>query len=113
MHKDNRLVDIIDSTLEHDGNFSEEEAIHFLKVGLLCAQEKCNLRPKMSAVIEMMMIDQNDQIKVNAFDNVEITQPGVINNNDLKIAPSKSESSSKSSTSSMQSPQVYRFNSRV
>ncbi|KAL6128378.1 hypothetical protein ACLB2K_071733 [Fragaria x ananassa] len=113
MHKDNRLVDIIDSTLEHDGNFSEEEAIHFLKVGLLCVQEKCNRRPKMSAVIEMMMIDQNDQIKVNAFDNVEITQPGVINNNDLKIAPSKSESSSKSSTSSMQSPQVYRFNVRI
>ncbi|XP_004307394.1 PREDICTED: putative serine/threonine-protein kinase [Fragaria vesca subsp. vesca] len=113
MHKDNRLVDIIDSTLEHDGNFSEEEAIHFLKVGLLCVQEKCNLRPKMSAAIEMMMIDQNDQIKVNAFNNVEIPQPGVINNNDLKIAPRKSESSSKSSTSSMQSSQVYRFNSRV
>ncbi|XP_024177063.1 putative serine/threonine-protein kinase [Rosa chinensis] len=114
MHMDNRLLDIADSTLQHDGNFSEKEALHFLKVGLHCVQEKCNLRPKMSAAIEMMMIDQNDQIKVNDFNNVEIRQPGVIiNNMDLKIARRKNERSSKLSISSMQCPQVYPFNTRV
>ncbi|XP_050387414.1 putative serine/threonine-protein kinase [Argentina anserina] len=114
MHRENRLADIVDSTLEHDVNFTEKEAIHFLKVGLLCVQEKCNLRPTMSAAIQIMMIDQQDEIKVNDFNNVEIRQPGVITNNmDLKIAQSKNESSSKSSINSMQSPQVCPFKSRM
>lgn len=114
MYKDNRLLDLVDSTLEHDGNFSEKEALHFLKVGLLCVQEKCNLRPKMSAALQMMMIDQNDQNNVNDLNNVEIRQPGVIANNmDLKMSQRKNERSSKLSISSIQSPQVYRFNTGV
>ncbi|KAK9913255.1 hypothetical protein M0R45_037077 [Rubus argutus] len=114
MHKDNRLLDLVDSTLEHDGNFSEKEARHFLKVGLLCVQEKCNLRPKMSAALQMMMIDQNDQNNVNDFNNMEIRQPGVIANNmDLKIGQRENERSSKLTISRMQSPQVYHFNTGV
>ncbi|KAI3474653.1 hypothetical protein Pfo_029838 [Paulownia fortunei] len=63
------LLELVDSALK--GEFSQEEAIRFLKVGLLCVQETTKLRPAMSAAIKMLdnEIDTED---------VAISQPGLV-----------------------------------
>ncbi|CAN6568586.1 unnamed protein product [Malus baccata var. baccata] len=104
MYKGNKLVDLVDSSLELDGNISEKEAVQFLKVGLLCVQEKSSLRPRMSTAIKLMTMNE---INVN---NVEIGEPGVITDNmDLKIAQRAERSSPLSITASKQSPQIYLY----
>ena len=104
MYKGKKLVDLVDSSLELDGNISEKEAVQFLKVGLLCVQEKSSLRPRMSTAIKLMTMNE---INVN---NVEIGEPGVITDNmDLKIAQRTERSSPLSITASMQSPQIYLY----
>lgn len=110
MYKSKRLVDLVDSRLEVDGNFSEKEAIEFLKLGLLCVQEKCSLRPRMSTAIKLMtMMNMKDEMNMNLFVNVEICEPGVITDKmDLKIAH-RTDRSSPLSISTMPSPQPYPF----
>ncbi|PQQ12373.1 putative serine/threonine-protein kinase [Prunus yedoensis var. nudiflora] len=110
MYKSKRLVDLVDSRLEVDGNFSEKEAIEFLKLGLLCVQEKCSLRPRMSTAIKLMtMMNMKDETNMNLFVNVEICEPGVITDKmDLKIAH-RTDRSSPLSISTMPSPQPYPF----
>ncbi|KAF8403041.1 hypothetical protein HHK36_011136 [Tetracentron sinense] len=64
------LLQLMDPTLlGHD--FPNEEAVRFLKVGLLCVQETRPLRPQMSTAVEMMC----DEIDIN---DVQISQPGLI-----------------------------------
>jgi hypothetical protein len=58
----------VDPTL--DKNFPETEAVRFLKVGLLCVQETAKLRPRMVAVVEMLV---NDSVK-----DAEISPPGLV-----------------------------------
>lgn len=53
------------------GDYSQEEAIRFLKVGLLCVQQITKLRPEMSMVIKML----TDEIDT---ENVEISWPGLV-----------------------------------
>jgi hypothetical protein len=69
MYKDDKLLHLVDPMLNKD--FCENEAIRFLKVGLLCVQEECRLRPRMSTAISMM----TDEININ---NVRVSQPGLI-----------------------------------
>ncbi|KAJ0102031.1 hypothetical protein Patl1_06129 [Pistacia atlantica] len=57
MYKSNKLLEMMDPML--NGNFSEDEAIRFLKVALLCVQEKCSLRPHISTAIKMMNGETN------------------------------------------------------
>ncbi|VVA12257.1 PREDICTED: putative serine/threonine- [Prunus dulcis] len=117
MYKSKRLVDLVDSRLEVDGNFSETEAIEFLKLGLLCVQEKCSLRPRMSTAIKLMTmmnikdeVNIKDEMTMNLFMNVEICEPGVITDKmDLKIAHRTDRSSPLSNISTMPSPQPYPF----
>ncbi|KAL5734950.1 hypothetical protein ACOSP7_032811 [Xanthoceras sorbifolium] len=72
-----------------NGNFSEDEAIRFLKVSLLCVQEKCSLRSTMSTAIKIM----SGEICID--DNVQISQPGLITNiMDVKICQRRSSSRS-------------------
>lgn len=71
MHNTDKLQHLVDPMLCR--NFSGNEAVRFLKVGLLCVQEKSSLRPRMSTVIEMINGD------VNINDDVEIWEPGLIN----------------------------------
>ncbi|KAA8534352.1 hypothetical protein F0562_031897 [Nyssa sinensis] len=77
MYKANKVVQLVDPMLK--GNFSATEAVRFLKVGLLCVQEICGLRPKMSTTVKMMC----DEININ---DVQVSQPGLITDiMDVKI----------------------------
>lgn len=63
------LLILVDCELK--GDFSQEEALRFLKVGLLCVQELTRLRPAMSAALKML----NNEIDTQ---DVEISQPGLV-----------------------------------
>ncbi|XP_029128835.1 cold-responsive protein kinase 1 [Cajanus cajan] len=54
-----------------DGDFNIEEAVRFCKVGLLCTQDSPQLRPSMSAVLDMLL-GEKDVNKEN------VTKPGMI-----------------------------------
>ncbi|KZV35098.1 serine/threonine-protein kinase [Dorcoceras hygrometricum] len=73
LYNGKNLLKLVDSALNKD--FPKEEAVQFLKVGLLCVQETARLRPSMSAVLKML----NREIET---DHVEISCPGIIG--DLK-----------------------------
>lgn len=89
MYNSKELMNLVDPMLY--GNFPENEAIRFLKVGLLCVQEKSKLRPQMSTAIKMM----NGETNIDG-DDVEISQPGLIGDiMDVKVGR---RSSSKSMT---------------
>ncbi|KAM1050793.1 hypothetical protein ACFX2I_032370 [Malus domestica] len=55
-HKAGNLAQLVDPTLQM--NFPTDEAIQFLKVGLLCVQERANQRPRMSKAVEMLSGDE-------------------------------------------------------
>ncbi|KAL0912244.1 hypothetical protein M5K25_018206 [Dendrobium thyrsiflorum] len=60
---------MIDSSLAGDVN--TKEACKFLKVGLLCTQDACKLRPSMSLVVKMLTGGIN-------VESENITQPGLV-----------------------------------
>lgn len=68
-YKGNNLVEIVDPALNL--NFPEEEALWFLKVGLLCVQETAKLRPRMSIVVKML----SNETEIKDF---QISQPGLL-----------------------------------
>lgn len=70
MYNENKLIELVDPMLK--GNFSEPEAVRFIKVGLLCVQEIRRLRPHMSMAIKMLSNE------INIDDQMEITQPGLL-----------------------------------
>ncbi|KAJ8760255.1 hypothetical protein K2173_011667 [Erythroxylum novogranatense] len=70
MYKNDMLLQLVDPLLE--GNFAEAEAIRFLKVGLLCVQEKCGLRPNMSTALKLM------RNEIDFSSNKDITKPGLV-----------------------------------
>uniref|UniRef100_A0A7N0UV58 non-specific serine/threonine protein kinase n=1 Tax=Kalanchoe fedtschenkoi TaxID=63787 RepID=A0A7N0UV58_KALFE len=95
MLKSDRLVQLVDPTLNHA--FNDEEATRYLKVGLLCVQQTASMRPQMSTAVKMM----TNEI---SLEDVKITKPGhVANILDIKVGKkpdSHTFSSSKASTSS-------------
>lgn len=85
-----KLIEMVDPMLK--GNFIEEEALRFLKIGLLCVQEISRIRPHISTTIKMM----NGQIDVH---NVDIQQPGLITDiMDVKIGRAYSSQTTACST---------------
>lgn len=89
------LINLVDPKLEK--NFPEEEAVRFLKVGLLCAQENLRLRPMMSAVVRMLTSETDLQ-------DVQISEPGKVsdfNNIRTRQTPLSEEGSSTSSGTSI------------
>lgn len=68
-YKDNNLLELIDPALNEE--FPKEEAVWFLKVGLLCVQENASLRPGMSVAFNMLKHEINTE-------NVIISQPGLV-----------------------------------
>ncbi|KAL9268087.1 Cold-responsive protein kinase 1-like protein [Drosera capensis] len=66
----NNLVKMIDPVL---GIESLEELIMFLKVGLLCVQQKTSLRPWMPTVVKML----SNEVDIG---DIPITRPGIIKN---------------------------------
>ncbi|CAK9187427.1 unnamed protein product [Ilex paraguariensis] len=69
MYNANNLLQLVDPVLKRD--FPVEEAVRFLKIGLLCVQENTKLRPPMSTAINMLtnMID---------IENIKVSQPGLV-----------------------------------
>ncbi|XP_041023135.1 putative serine/threonine-protein kinase isoform X2 [Juglans microcarpa x Juglans regia] len=84
------LINLADPKLET--NFPEEEAVRFLKVGLLCAQENVRLRPLMSAVVKMLTSETDLQ-------DVQISEPGKVSDF-MNIRTQQTPLSEGSSTSS-------------
>ncbi|XP_045831465.1 putative serine/threonine-protein kinase [Trifolium pratense] len=66
----NDLLRIVDAVL--NTNYSAEEAIKFLKVGLLCVQETAKLRPRMSEVVEILTNN------IDTMKDVHISKPGFV-----------------------------------
>ncbi|KAK9269708.1 hypothetical protein L1049_001486 [Liquidambar formosana] len=69
LHKRGELVGLVDASL--GGDFNVKEACRFLKIGLLCTQDKPKLRPSMSTVVNMLM----GEICV---DGEDISMPGLL-----------------------------------
>lgn len=63
------LLTLVDSELK--GDLSEEEALRFLKIGLLCVQEVTRLRPAMSAALKMLSNEMD-------IEDVEVSHPGLV-----------------------------------
>lgn len=92
LHNAEQLTELVDPLL--GGDFPAEEAGRLLKLGLLCVQETASLRPKMSAVMKMMMMSNED-----SMEGIEITRPGIVADlRDVKIG-------NKTSSHSFFSPQ--------
>lgn len=68
-YEGNDLLRLVDSVLNKD--YSVDEAIKFLKVGLLCVQETAKLRPRMSEVADMLTNDVD-------MKDVQIAKPGFV-----------------------------------
>lgn len=69
MYNANNLLQLVDPVLK--GDFSKEEAVRFLKVGLLCVQETTKLRPRMSSAIKMLKNEIDTE-------HSKISQPGFV-----------------------------------
>ncbi|CAN6462217.1 unnamed protein product [Victoria cruziana] len=68
LHKAGRLFGLVDPKLTGQNC---EEAVWFMKIGLLCVQKIPSLRPKMSAVVNMILNE-------NGSADVQISEPGFI-----------------------------------
>ncbi|KAF3433923.1 hypothetical protein FNV43_RR25026 [Rhamnella rubrinervis] len=84
MYKKGNIEQLVDTKLEMK---IVQEAVRFIKVGLLCVQEKCSIRPHMSMALKML----NNHVNI---DCVEISQPALVTNiMDVKINARRSGSS--------------------
>ncbi|KAF4382193.1 hypothetical protein CsatB_016962 [Cannabis sativa] len=102
-YKGDELIQLVDSVLET--NFPEEEAVRFIKIGLLCVQEHARLRPSMATAIKMLA----NEIELR---DVEISQPGLVSDlMSIKMDHQNLSQStfSKGSTISFQSPRTSYF----
>ncbi|KAL0915195.1 hypothetical protein M5K25_015596 [Dendrobium thyrsiflorum] len=69
LRNEDRLLDIVDPKLVE---YPENEALHFIKVALLCTQATPHLRPNMKEVVEMLQSSQMD------LDVRTLKQPGLV-----------------------------------
>ncbi|GLU18082.1 hypothetical protein SLE2022_344020 [Rubroshorea leprosula] len=69
LYESGKLMELVDTSL--NGEYNAEEALRYLKIGLICTQDKPTLRPRMSKVVKMLTGD----IELN---NQEITRPGLL-----------------------------------
>ncbi|OWM82400.1 putative serine/threonine-protein kinase [Punica granatum] len=85
VYRKGTLVKIVDPVLVK--GYPEEEAVRFLKVGLLCVQEAARFRPRMSAALKMLT-GETDVV------DVKISQPThIVNLMDIHIEDRKSNQS--------------------
>ncbi|GFP83152.1 putative serine/threonine-protein kinase [Phtheirospermum japonicum] len=98
LYNTKRLIELVDCAL--NGEFSEDEAVRFMRVGLLCVQETTRLRPTMSIALKML----NNEINT---EDIKVSQPGLVADlMEIKIrqrlSSNFSSSPASSSTSSFQ-----------
>ncbi|XP_060176918.1 putative serine/threonine-protein kinase isoform X2 [Lycium barbarum] len=87
MYNTGKLLELVDRVL--NAEICGDEGVRFLKIGLLCVQEIANLRPKMSAVINML-----SSANYMELEDINITQPGILADlNDVKIGQKQSSHS--------------------
>ncbi|KAL2481427.1 Protein kinase superfamily protein [Abeliophyllum distichum] len=91
-YNSNKLLELVDPVLS--GDFPKEEAIRFIKVGLLCVQETTRLRPRMSRAVEMLTDGMETE-------EIKISRPGLVADlTELKIRQNHSSHFSSSQASS-------------
>ncbi|XP_047252020.1 putative serine/threonine-protein kinase isoform X3 [Capsicum annuum] len=99
MYNADQLLELVDPVLDRE-LLNDDEAVRFLKVGLLCVQESASLRPKMSMVIKMLSRDG-----AIIVDEMKISQPGIVADlRDVKIGRKHSTQSFFSKASTSMSP---------
>lgn len=99
LYKTKKLDQLVDPVMR--GDITAKEAVRFLKVGLLCVQEKCDRRPKISKAMSLM---SDDEINL---DDLLISQPGIITDiMDVKLGRRRSTSQGITSTPSHR---LYNF----
>ncbi|KAK5804209.1 putative serine/threonine-protein kinase isoform X4 [Gossypium arboreum] len=69
LYRANRLLQLVDPVLGM--NYPEEDAVRYIKVGLLCVQETARFRPEMSTAQKML----TNEIDI---EGVQISQPGLV-----------------------------------
>ncbi|XP_062003769.1 putative serine/threonine-protein kinase isoform X2 [Rosa rugosa] len=102
-YKADNLLQLVDPILQM--NFPKDEALRFLKVGLLCVQEMARLRPRMTRTVEMLAgeIDMK---------NYQISQPGLVSDfTNIKMGQHQSGDHSTFSRVSAASTTQTRFSS--
>ncbi|CAA0816340.1 Protein kinase superfamily protein [Striga hermonthica] len=90
LYEKNTPIDLIDRSL--NGDFNTDEACRFVKIGLLCTQDKPKNRPTMSAVAKMLKGE-------TCVDDVELSRPGLLE----ELMTLKASSNAPSSTSGTKS----------
>ncbi|CAJ2659314.1 unnamed protein product [Trifolium pratense] len=77
LYERKELVALVDTAL--NGEFDAEQAVKFLKIGLLCTQESPKCRPSMSTVVKMLTGEME-------VDDSKMTKPALISDfMDLKV----------------------------
>lgn len=71
LYEKGKLVDLVDASLEVEGEFNATEACRYLKIGLLCTQDFPKDRPTMSNVAKMLKGEMN-------VDEMKISKPGML-----------------------------------
>ncbi|KAE8731575.1 putative serine/threonine-protein kinase [Hibiscus syriacus] len=69
LYRANRILHLVDPILGM--NYPKEDAVRFIKVGLLCVQETARFRPEMSMALKMLTNDVD-------MEGVQISQPGLV-----------------------------------
>lgn len=102
-YKADNLLQLVDPTLQM--NFPKDEALRFLKIGLLCVQEMSKLRPRMTRAVEMLAgeVDLKDY---------HISQPGLVSDfTSIKMGQHQSSDQSTFSRGSGASSTQNRYSS--
>ncbi|EOY07815.1 LRR receptor-like serine/threonine-protein kinase isoform 1 [Theobroma cacao] len=95
LYRANSILQLVDPIVGM--NYPEEEAVRFIKVGLLCAQETAKLRPEMSRAVRMLTNDID-------IEGVQISQPGLVSDlMNIKLGQKTTFPSISSKASSMES----------
>lgn len=102
-YKADNLLQLVDPTLHM--NFPKDEALRFLKVGLLCVQEMARLRPRMTRTVEMLAGETE-------MKDYQISQPGLVSDfTNIKMDQHQSGDQSTFSRGSAASTIQTRFSS--
>ncbi|KAL6138588.1 hypothetical protein ACLB2K_063869 [Fragaria x ananassa] len=102
-YKADNLMQLVDPTLHL--NFPKDEALRFLKVGLLCVQEMARLRPRMTRTVEMLAGESE-------MKDYQISQPGLVSDfTNIKMDQHQSGDQSTFSRGSAASTIQTRFSS--
>ena len=95
IYRANSILQLVDPIVGM--NYPAEEAVRFIKVGLLCVQETARLRPEMSTALKMLTNDID-------IEGVQISQPGLVTDlMNIKLGQKTTFQSLSSKASSMES----------